>query len=158
MAWSWPRTITPDQAFASVASRFPQKDLKQNLNKFFAAVPTYFEPIPEGVEILRAVQAQGYNTYVLSNMMEEGYNKLSTFDFAKTFQGAIYSYQVKAVKPDADIYHILFDTYKLNPAECIFIDDMDVNIQGARAVGMDGIVCDDHKNVWNGLRERGIII
>ncbi len=151
-------TITTEQAFASVESRFHHKNLKQDLIKFWAAVPAYFAPIPEGIEILRAVQARGYNTYVLSNMMEQGYNRIATFDFVKTFQGCIYSYQVKAVKPDPDIYHILFNTYQLNPAECIFIDDMDVNIQGALAVGMDGIVCNDYKIVWDGLRERGIII
>jgi epoxide hydrolase-like predicted phosphatase len=150
-------TMTWPQAFESLAKRFPYPELKQQTTKFFAAWPSYLDPLPEGLEILRAVQAKGYNTYILSNMSQAGYEYVSRHDFLKTVQGCIYSYQVKTVKPDAAIYNILLKTYDLKPEECIFIDDMEINITGAHALGIDGIVCKDHAHVWEELKKIGIL-
>lgn len=43
-------------------------------------------------------------------------------------------------KPDPEIYEYLFETYKLKPEECFFIDDLSANIETAKKLGMDGIV------------------
>jgi HAD superfamily hydrolase (TIGR01509 family) len=150
-------TMTPEQAFESAAKRFHHHELKQQAIKFFAARPRYITPLPEGLEILRAVQAKGYNTYILSNMAQVTYAYVSRYDFFKTVQGGVYSYQVKMVKPDEAIYNILLKTYDLKPEECLFIDDTEINIAGAQALGIDGIVCNDHKKVLDELKKIGIL-
>ena len=43
-------------------------------------------------------------------------------------------------KPDPAIYRLLCSRYGLEPRECVFIDDRPVNVEAARAVGMQGIV------------------
>ncbi len=150
-------TMTPNQALESVVKKFSYPNLRQHVTKFLAAVPSFLNPLPEGLEILRAVQAKGYNTYILSNMSENGYAHVSQHDFLKTVQGGIYSYQVKTVKPDTAIYNILLKTYDLKPEECIFIDDMEINIEGAKVLGIDGIVCKDHTTVREELKKIGIL-
>ena len=45
-------------------------------------------------------------------------------------------------KPDPAIYQRLFERFSLDPAQCLFIDDLPANIQGGRACGMEGIVFD----------------
>ena len=37
------------------------------------------------------------------------------------------------------IYQTLIDVYNLNPAESVFIDDLQRNVEGAQSVGMQGI-------------------
>jgi glucose-1-phosphatase len=150
-------TITSEQAFESIAKRFLYPELKQQAIKFFAAMPSYLTPLPEGLVILRAVQESGYNTYILSNMAQDTYSYVSRHGFFKTVQGGIYSYQVKVGKPDTAIYSFLLKTYDLKPEECLFIDDMEINITSAHALGIDGIVCKDHQQVLEELKKIGVL-
>ena len=44
------------------------------------------------------------------------------------------------MKPQEKIYRILLERYGLKAEESIFIDDNPANIEGGKAVGIDGIV------------------
>ena len=57
-----------------------------------------------------------------------------------------YQNMVKMVKPDADIYQCLFDTYGLKPEECVFLDDRPENIEGGEKLGMRGIVFESYED------------
>jgi 2-haloacid dehalogenase len=52
----------------------------------------------------------------------------------------VVSGEEKMVKPDRDIFQVLLERYGLRPEECLFIDDNPDNIEGARRVGLNGIV------------------
>ena len=145
--------ITPAQVADKLGSEFG----KENMMKYLNAMPDRLKPIPQGVEILNQVRSKGYKTYILSNLAEFCYIKVKDFEFIKNFDGAIYSYQHGCAKPDARIYKTLFDTYSLKAEECLFIDDLEVNIHGSKAVGMDGIVCKDHDYVKEQLKLLKII-
>ena len=47
--------------------------------------------------------------------------------------------EFKESKPNPEIYQHLLNKFGLEPSECVFLDDMPYNIQGAKAVGMHGI-------------------
>ena len=40
------------------------------------------------------------------------------------------------LKPSEEIYKYLLNKYKLKAEECLFIDDIEKNIEGAKKVGM----------------------
>ena len=84
----------------------------------------------------------GYRIYILSNYGSWTYEKTKAdaLNFLEYVDGAIFSYEVKMIKPDAGIFHVLFEKYGLQPEECVFLDDLAANIEGAKAVGMHGIV------------------
>ena len=42
------------------------------------------------------------------------------------------------MKPQKEMYAHLFERFHLKPEECFLVDDLQNNIDGARAVGMDG--------------------
>ena len=42
-------------------------------------------------------------------------------------------------KPDREIYEITLRKLGSEPQECVFVDDLQENIQAARALGMTGI-------------------
>ncbi|MBM3887226.1 HAD family phosphatase, partial [Candidatus Dependentiae bacterium] len=99
-----------------------------------------------GIEILQTAKKQGYKVYALSNayhgIFEAFVQKHEVF---KLFDGAIISCNVGHIKPEAEIYNALLNQYNINPDEALFIDDLETNIVGATAVGIDGIVCRDPK-------------
>jgi putative hydrolase of the HAD superfamily len=45
-------------------------------------------------------------------------------------------------KPDIRIYEALLDKYQLKPAESLFIDDLNINVLGAKKTGMIAIHLD----------------
>ena len=42
------------------------------------------------------------------------------------------------LKPHAEIYERLCEKFDLKAEECLFVDDLQANIDGAKAVGMEG--------------------
>ncbi len=116
------------------------------------------EPIEHGVTLLKNVQAQKNKTFVLSNISEEFLNRIYPHHlFLQSFDGSVFSYQIQAVKPQEEIYQSLLNKYHLKPEDCLFIDDSPANIQTAENLGIDGILCQDHKHVESELKKRGII-
>lgn len=140
--------FSPEQVAEKLAGKFG----KENMIKYLYEMSDRLKPIPQGVEILNQVRRKGYKTYILSNLSEFCYIKIKDFDFIKNFDGAIYSYQHKCAKPDEKIYQTLLNLYSLRPEECLFIDDLEVNIIGSKALGIDGIVCKDHNYVLDQLK------
>lgn len=139
--------LSPQQAVEKLSLSF-DKDM---VIKFTQEVPRRFKPMGDGVEILKKIKQKGYKTYILSNLSQLAYDQICSYDFLQEFDGAIYSYQHKSVKPESQIYHALMTTYSLKPEECLFIDDLDVNIQAAQTHGIDGILCKNHDYVLEQL-------
>jgi putative hydrolase of the HAD superfamily len=59
------------------------------------------------------------------------YGALSDF-----FDKLYISYHMKCMKPDLQIYRMLIEDAAINPAESLFIDDSELNIQAAKACGL----------------------
>ena len=55
-------------------------------------------------------------------------------------------------KPDAAIYRLVAERLDAPPEVCVFVDDIEVNVEGARAVGMTAL---HHRDVDATLLELG---
>lgn len=51
----------------------------------------------------------------------------------------VLSGDVSIAKPDAAIYRLAAQRLGLSPGQCVFVDDLEVNVRGAVAVGMVGV-------------------
>jgi len=131
----------------------------EHVKKFLGAIPDYLVPIQAGVEIFQMVKARGYKTYILSNFGDAGFDLVASRhpELFGQFDGGIVSAKVGHIKPEAEIYQKLLSTYNLNPQDCLFIDDRPENIHAGQALGIDGIICSDHKVLLARLQEMGII-
>lgn len=89
-----------------------------------------------------AMKNAGYGVYILSNYGRHTYAKTRevSLDFLPLTDGAIFSNTINIMKPDPAIYQTLCERYQLKPEECVFIDDLPANVEGAKKVGMQGIV------------------
>lgn len=95
-------------------------------------------PITGMDAVAEALHARGFKLYVLSNMclrFREIEYKIPNY---KLFEGALVSAEEKLLKPDPSIFKRLCDKFSLKPEECLFIDDLQRNVDGARSVGMSG--------------------
>ncbi len=100
-------------------------------------------PRPRVWEKVHALKEMGYNLYLLSNYssrMLNAHTENMTLPFFKEVDGYVISYEVHSIKPDRAIYEALFDKYSLDPKDCIFFDDKQENVDGARLCGMEGRV------------------
>lgn len=52
------------------------------------------------------------------------------------FHRAYYSHRMRKRKPDAEIFEQVLDENNLLPEQTLFLDDFDVNIEGAKALGI----------------------
>lgn len=97
--------------------------------------------IPENVRLLKELlKDDQYRVLALTNWSRETFPvALELFPFFNDFQGVVMSGEEGFIKPQPEIYEILFDRYKLIPEESIFIDDREENIEGGRKMGMAGI-------------------
>ena len=103
-------------------------------------------------ELVRELKARGYGIYLCSNASVRLLGCCcQVIPAIDCFDGVLFSAEVLCMKPQKEMYHHLFERFGLKAEECFFIDDLDLNIEGARACGMDGY-CFEDGNV-EGLRQ-----
>lgn len=55
------------------------------------------------------------------------------------FSNPVLSFQIGVMKPDSRAFKAAAESVGVEPSECLFIDDLQKNIDGAKKVGMSGI-------------------
>ena len=138
--------ISRVDAFERYKNKRP--DLRAQIEDVQQHIPDIFDTIPETVQLLGELKARGEKLYFLSNFQDELIGEVNAmYDFFKHFDGGVYSCDVKCSKPDPRIYQMLLDNYNLKPETCRFFDDMPENIEGAKAMGFEGVVVSCPKDV-----------
>ena len=129
-------TITQDEVIARAQAR---SSLDANgIARIFDELPPSLTLINTTVEAMYEAKEAGVGMYVLSNMQHLPWKYLEqNFDFWHLFDGIVVSYEIKKIKPNADIYNHLCERFSVQPQECFFIDDMAVNVQAARGCGWE---------------------
>jgi len=96
--------------------------------------------IEGSVEVLYELRAKQVRLFALSNWSLETFPfALRRFEFLRWFQGTLLSGEAKLVKPDPQLFRLLFERYAINPAEAVFVDDHARNVEAAQMLGMQGI-------------------
>lgn len=112
----------------------------------------------DGMQSLLAdLRHAGCSIYALSNYpvwyeMIEQKLKLSEF-LDWTFVSCLTGFR----KPDRRAYLHAAEHLQVEPAQCVFIDDRDENIEAARSVGMEAILMDDSASVRTELQQRSVL-
>ena len=87
------------------------------------------------------LKKMGKKLYIISNYGAETFaaTQAQFPELFNLFDGMVVSAHEKLIKPDLRIYQLLCDRYDLKPEECVFIDDLAANVQGAIDAGFKGI-------------------
>ena len=90
------------------------------------------------IEAVRRAHEAGVRTGVISNSW--GGTSYDVADWRSLFDAIVISGEVGLHKPGPEIFELALSEIGLPASECVFIDDLKENIEGAEAVGITGIL------------------
>ncbi len=94
-------------------------------------------PLKANTKVLPTLRKMGFKLYYLSNFpLDTFFEVKKHYSFFKYFDGGIVSAEIKYSKPNPEIYKIFLQKYGLKANECLFIDDMEINVEAAESFGM----------------------
>jgi putative hydrolase of the HAD superfamily len=95
---------------------------------------------PEMIAWLEELSRAGIKTAVLSNMHADMADYARhNFRWLVGLNCVTLSAEVRSIKPHPEIYEHCLQGLKTSPAETLFIDDREVNVKAAQAMGIHGI-------------------
>jgi len=97
--------------------------------------------IDQGMAALVAGLAERHPVYLWSNVSPLHLECLRPrLPVLERFAGLHVSFELGALKPDPAFYSAAIARGGLSPERCVFIDDVEANLAGARAFGIQGVL------------------
>ena len=98
-------------------------------------------------------------TYLLSNAGTRFPACVMDRPVMQMLDGYLVSAHEKTVKPSPEIFRRALEKFDLKAEECLFLDDMPVNVAGAKACGIEALVFDgDFAALRRKLAQMGVRI
>ncbi|MGH7157041.1 MAG: HAD family hydrolase [Candidatus Saccharimonadales bacterium] len=89
-----------------------------------------------------------YKLGILSNIaMPDWFREHFSEQELSLFDDILLSSEVGMVKPEPEIFRLSAKRLKVEPSECVFIDDREPNIEVAKSLGMEGIFYQDFQQM-----------
>ena len=149
-------TLLDVEACQRVKNNLPDH-LKDYADKLVLHWEDLSYPMPGMADLVKELKDNGYGIYLLSNASKRLYDYWPKLPGHEYFDGMIVSSDYKVVKPQNEIYQLLNTKFNLNLNECLFIDDMTINVEGAIYNGLEAIVFHgDVKELRKKLVDKGI--
>lgn len=87
-------------------------------------------------DVVRRLRREGVRTALLSNSWGMDYPRE---EWDEIFDATVISGEIGMRKPEPAIYRRAAELLEVDPAECVFVDDLGANVKGAVGVGMVGV-------------------
>lgn len=99
---------------------------------------------PEMVEALKRIKAQFKTGCITNNLPANAIGSMTgrslyVAEVMVLFDHLIESAKIGLRKPDPRIYQLMVETLKVDPKNCVYLDDLGVNLKPAREMGMTTI-------------------
>lgn len=98
-----------------------------------------------------------YKIVLLSNTNPIHQQKWKQYDFLKYIDHQVLSHEVKAFKPEPEIYEFVEKYTQAERGEHLFIDDIEEYVEAARNRGWQGIVMRNNEELFAKLKNFGIL-
>ena len=102
----------------------------------------------EFIRSLRPVRKTG----IISNAWLDLREYIHANGFQDAFDSITISAEVGLLKPGADIYRVALEAIGTNAERAVMIDDLQANVEAARALGMHGVLFRDEAAMLSELR------
>jgi putative hydrolase of the HAD superfamily len=116
----------------------------------------YFEalnPNPPMIDLMRELKGASYRMAMLTNNVREWeplWRPMLPVD--EIFETVVDSAFVGCRKPESRIYRVMLDRIAMPPEVCLFVDDVEVNCEGARKAGMSAVHFRDNEQAISEIR------
>lgn len=137
--------------------------IKSNLNSAIDKITIakiFSEIFWENVELTKLLPdlRKNYNLFLLSNTniihRKFGWDH---YNFLKNFDKLFLSYEIGHVKPEEEIYRFVLDSIKLNPAEVLYIDDIEEYVVAAKNLGWNAVQFKSNEKLIEDLKNFNVI-
>jgi HAD superfamily hydrolase (TIGR01509 family) len=113
-----------------------------------------YEQLDDALVAFIKEQRKTYRTGLISNAHSDELRPIiERYDLAELFDEICISSEVGMAKPNPDIFTHVAGLLDVSPADCVFTDDNERNVQAARSVGMQAIVYTDFEGYRSQLQE-----
>lgn len=130
--------VSEDEWWETVRGRLrAQPDVIAELRRDLAARESWDEEL---VAALRGLRERGVATAVVSNTWPGLRARMSAGGLVDVADHLVLSCEAGCAKPDRRIYEIALALLGVEPGRALFIDDVPVNVEAARTLGMAGHV------------------
>ena len=149
-------TVEPAPLAARIAARTGLSVADATL--VIDAIPQELQPITATVSLLSRLRDRGHALFFLSNMPEPYAAHLeATHGFFGHFKGGVFSARIGLIKPEPAIYAHAVDVFGIEPAETVFIDDIEKNVVAAQAAGWQAFRFENPAQCEQELQRRGLL-
>ncbi|HEV7660635.1 MAG TPA: HAD family phosphatase [Allosphingosinicella sp.] len=160
--YAWHETLDGGLPFAEAAA-----ELEEKFPQYAALIAAWSDrfgetisgPVPGVHALVEALDARGVPLFAITNFSADFWPPFHDKErvFFDRFQGIIVSGEVKLLKPDPAIYYLALDRFGLKPADALFVDDRQINVEGALAVGMAAHLFTDAAGLCARLEAEGLL-
>lgn len=130
--------VTEQQAIEKYHQAFHFE--KQQFIQLMDIVKDSLVPVEGSIELVERLHQAKFPLYIITDNTQEIMLHLrKKYQFWHMFLGIVVSAEVGHLKPSPVIFKHLLNTYQLKAEETIFLDDIEVNVEGAKAVNMHAL-------------------
>ena len=118
----------------------PELGHRPEMHRFSEIYFDALKPNPPMIELMRELKGRGLRMALLTNNVRE-WEPLwrSMVPIDELFEVVVDSAFVGCRKPDPEIYEITLERIGLAGDQCLFVDDVEVNCEAARELGMTAV-------------------
>jgi 2-haloacid dehalogenase len=160
--WGWHDTLDGGRPFAEAAAELSEKfpdyaHLIAAWGERFGE--TISDPVPGVHALVDELDARGVPLFAITNFSADFWTPFRAREdaFFRVFRDIVVSGEEKLLKPDPAIYFRALDRFGLQPHEALFVDDRQINVEGAEAVGMHGHLFTDAEDLRKRLEAEGLL-
>lgn len=148
-------TITDEEILQSFVESDPE--MKDEIVRCLSNLKGIVSRNDYAIPWIKELKSKGYQVLYLSNFSRKAEVECAeALDFLPYMDGGILSYKEHVIKPMPEIYKLLIDRYHLVPEECVFMDDLKRNLEGAEAFGIHTIQFVNQKQAIEDLKRLGV--
>jgi 2-haloacid dehalogenase len=160
--WGWHDTLDGGRAFGEAAAELSEKfpDYAVYISAWGERFgETISDPVPGVHAIVGELDAGGVPLYAITNFSADFWKPFRAKEeaFFRRFRDIVVSGEEKLLKPDPAIYYLALDRFGLKPEEALFVDDRQINVEGASAVGLRTHLFTDAEDLRRRLEAEGLL-
>ncbi|GEO84202.1 MULTISPECIES: HAD family hydrolase [Alphaproteobacteria] len=146
------------EAEAEAIARFPEREeqIRAFRRNWREMAPYAYE---DSVALMTGLIEAGRDVTMLTNFAADTFREArAMYPFLNLPRGVTVSGEVGLLKPDVAIYQRHAADFDLDPAACVFIDDVAVNVEGAREAGWQAVQFLGAEKLRADLRDLGVVV
>lgn len=134
-----------------------QPECEKEIREVFENVGKTIEAYDYAVSWVKKLREKGYKVYYLSNFSKrtliQGEKEMK---FHKEMDGGLFSFEIKKIKPEREIYQTFIEKFQIKPERAVFLDDNKKNLDGAKPFGFHTILFTSKEKAEKELHHLGV--